>query len=53
MSPANLGKILLDNAARFNTAGILGIVATVALLGLLVQQGLLWLERHILRWERL
>jgi len=52
LSPANLGKILVDSAARFNTAGILGIVATVALLGLFVQQGLLWLERHILRWER-
>jgi NitT/TauT family transport system permease protein/sulfonate transport system permease protein len=52
LSPANLGKILLDSAARFNTAGILGIVATVALLGLCVQQGLLWLERHVLRWER-
>ncbi len=52
LSPANLGKLLLDSAARFNTAGILGIVATVALLGLCVQQGLLWLERHVLRWER-
>lgn len=52
LSPANLGKILVDSAARFNTAGVLGIVATVALLGLAVQQGLLWLERHVLRWER-
>jgi NitT/TauT family transport system permease protein/sulfonate transport system permease protein len=52
LSPANLGKLLLDSAARFNTAGILAIVATVALLGLGVQQGLLWLERHVLRWER-
>jgi NitT/TauT family transport system permease protein len=52
LSPANLGKLLLDSAARFNTAGILGIVATVALLGLCVQQGLLWLERHVLRWEQ-
>ena len=52
LSPVNLGKLLLDSAARFNTAGILGIVATVALLGLCVQQGLLWLERHVLRWER-
>ncbi len=52
LSPANLGKLLLDSAARFNTAGILAIVATVALLGLAIQQGLLWLERHVLRWER-
>jgi ABC-type nitrate/sulfonate/bicarbonate transport system permease component len=52
LSPANLGKLLLDSAARFNTAGILAIVATVALLGLGVQQGLLWLERRVLRWER-
>jgi NitT/TauT family transport system permease protein len=52
LSPANLGKLLLDNAARFNTAGILAIVAVVALLGLGVQQSLLWLERHVLRWER-
>lgn len=52
LSPANLGKLLLDSAARFNTAGMLAIIATVALIGLAVQQMLLWVERRVLRWER-
>jgi NitT/TauT family transport system permease protein len=52
LSPANLGKLLLNSAARFDTAGMLGIIATVALIGLTVQQALLWLERRVLRWER-
>jgi NitT/TauT family transport system permease protein len=52
LSPANLGKLLLDSAARFNTAGILGIIATVAIIGLIGQRALRWLERRVLRWER-
>lgn len=52
LSPANLGKLLLDSAARFNTAGMLGVIATVALIGLIGQQVLRWVERRVLRWER-
>jgi NitT/TauT family transport system permease protein/sulfonate transport system permease protein len=52
LSPANLGKLLLDSAGRFNTAGILAIIATVALIGLAVQHALLWLEHRVLRWEQ-
>jgi NitT/TauT family transport system permease protein len=52
LSPANLGKLLLESAGRFNTAGMLGVIATVAMMGLAAQQALLWLERHVLRWER-
>jgi NitT/TauT family transport system permease protein len=52
LSPANLGKLLLDSAGRFNTAGMLGVIATVAMIGLAVQQVLRWLERRVLRWEQ-
>jgi NitT/TauT family transport system permease protein len=52
LSPANLGKLLLDSAGRFNTAGMLGVIATVAMIGLAAQQILRWLERYVLRWER-
>lgn len=52
LSPANPGKLLLESAGRFNTAGMLGIIAAAGLIGLAVQQALLWLERHVLRWER-
>jgi ABC-type nitrate/sulfonate/bicarbonate transport system permease component len=52
LSPANLGKLLLDSAGRFNTAGMLAVIATVAMIGLAAQQMLRWLERHVLRWER-
>jgi NitT/TauT family transport system permease protein len=52
LSPANLGKLLLDSAGRFNTAGMLAVIATVAMIGLAAQQLLRWLERHVLRWER-
>jgi NitT/TauT family transport system permease protein len=52
LSPANLGKLLLDSAGRFNTAGMLAVIATVAMIGLAAQQMLCWLERHVLRWER-
>jgi ABC-type nitrate/sulfonate/bicarbonate transport system permease component len=52
LAPANLGKVLLDSAGRFNTAGMLGVIATVAMIGLAAQQALLRLERHVLRWER-
>jgi NitT/TauT family transport system permease protein len=51
LSPANLGKLLLDSAGRFDTAGMLGVIATVAMIGLTAQQMLRWLERRVLRWE--
>jgi ABC-type nitrate/sulfonate/bicarbonate transport system permease component len=52
LSPANLGKLLLDSAGRFNTAGMLGVIATVAMIGLAAQQILRRLEWRVLRWER-
>jgi NitT/TauT family transport system permease protein len=52
LSPANLGKLLLNSAGRFNTAGMLGVLATVAMIGLALQQVLRWLERRVLRWEQ-
>jgi ABC-type nitrate/sulfonate/bicarbonate transport system permease component len=52
LSPANLGKLLLNSAARFNTGGMLGIIVTVAVIGWVGQYGLRRLEQRVLRWER-
>ena len=47
----NLGSLMNDDARRFDTAGLLSIVVLLALLGLLAQEGLKFLETRALPWH--
>lgn len=47
----NLGFLMNDDARRFDTAGVLSIVVLLALLGLVAQEALKWLEARALPWH--
>jgi ABC-type nitrate/sulfonate/bicarbonate transport system permease component len=47
----NLGSLMNDDARRFDTAGLLSIVTLLALVGLLAQEALKFLETRALPWH--
>ncbi|MBV8150609.1 MAG: ABC transporter permease subunit [Candidatus Eremiobacteraeota bacterium] len=47
----NLGFLMNDDARRFDTAGLLSVIVLLALLGLVAQESLKWLERRALPWH--
>ncbi len=48
---ANLGKVMKDDAALFNTSGMLAVILLLALFGLACQEGVKWLETRLLPWH--
>ncbi|KKB62745.1 hypothetical protein WM40_15815 [Robbsia andropogonis] len=50
LATVNLGGIMKQASARFDSAGVLSVLVVLALLGLVVQEGLLLIERRACRW---
>ncbi|AHF76585.1 Binding-protein-dependent transport systems inner membrane component [Sodalis praecaptivus] len=50
LATVNLGAIMKQSAARFDSAGVLGVLFVLCVLGLLLQEILLILERRVCRW---
>ncbi|HEY0208029.1 ABC transporter permease [Acerihabitans sp.] len=50
LATVNLGAIMKQSAARFDSAGVLGVLFVLCLLGLLLQELLLIIERRVCRW---
>jgi len=46
-----LGALMKQSMQRFDTAGLLALVALLSLIGLLVQEGLKFLEARLLPWH--
>jgi ABC-type nitrate/sulfonate/bicarbonate transport system permease component len=51
LATVNLGKIMKQGAVRFDSAAVLGVLVVLCLLGLLLQEILLIVERRICRWR--
>lgn len=51
LAAVNLGSIMKQSAVRFDSAGVLGILAVLCLLGLTLQELLLIVERRICVWR--
>lgn len=47
----NLGKIMKQAGASFDTARMLAVIALLCLFGLIAQEGLKWLEGRMLPWH--
>jgi NitT/TauT family transport system permease protein len=51
LAATGLGALMKQNMQRFDTAGLLAIVALLSLIGLLVQEGLKRLELRLMPWH--
>jgi NitT/TauT family transport system permease protein len=51
LAATGLGALMKQNMLRFDTAGLLAIVALLSLIGLLVQEGLKLLEGRLMPWH--
>lgn len=47
----NLGEVMKDDAAAFNTSGMMAVILLLALFGLACQEGLKWFEGRMLPWH--
>lgn len=47
----NLGQVMKDDAAAFNTSGMMAVILLLALFGLACQESLKWLEGRMLPWH--
>lgn len=50
LATVNLGALMKQASARFDAAGVLSVLVVLAVLGLIVQECLLWAERRACRW---
>ncbi|MCU0969890.1 MAG: ABC transporter permease [Rubrivivax sp.] len=46
-----LGQTLAYLQSTFNMNGVMGLLVLLAVLGMIVTQGMTWLERSLLRWQ--
>ena len=51
LANANIGALMEADATHFDTAGLLALIVTVSLFGLLVQEGMKTSEEHALPWH--
>ena len=51
LAATGLGALMKQNMQRFDTAGLLAIVALLCIIGMLVQEGLKRLEARLLPWH--
>lgn len=52
LATVNLGSLMKNAAARFDSAGVLGVLFLLCVLGLMLQELLLWIERRACTWQR-
>lgn len=50
LAAVNLGAIMKQAAVRLDSAAVLGVLFVLCVLGLALQELLLWSEKHICRW---